>query len=48
MEEAIVLCKPNKSLLESSPSVGIHRQKSLFTVRFLDFANSFLLELQVH
>ena len=28
-ERAILLCKLNKSLLESSISVGIHRQKSL-------------------
>ena len=27
MERAIILCKLNKSLLESSISVGIHRQK---------------------
>ena len=35
-ERAIILCKLNKSLLESSLSAGIHRQKSLFTCRFLD------------
>ena len=29
-ERAILLCKLNKSLLESSISVGIHRQKSLY------------------
>ena len=28
-ERAIILCKLNKSLLESSISVGIQRQKSL-------------------
>jgi hypothetical protein len=30
MERAIILCKLNKSLLKSSISVGIHRQKSLY------------------
>ena len=29
-ERAIILCKLNKSLLESSISVDIHRQKSLY------------------
>ena len=29
-ERAIILCKLNKSLLEKSMSVGIHRQKSLY------------------
>ena len=29
-ERAIILCKLNKRLLESSISVGIHRQKSLY------------------
>ena len=29
-ERAIMLCKLNKSLLESSILVGIHRQKSLY------------------
>ena len=29
-ERAIILCKLNKSLLESSISAGIHRQKSLY------------------
>ena len=29
-ERAIILCKPSRSLLESSISVGIHRQKSLY------------------
>ena len=29
-EKAIILCKLNKSLLESSLSVGIHWQKSLY------------------
>ena len=31
-ERAIILCKLNKSLLESSISVGIHRQKSLYYI----------------
>ena len=30
-ERAIILCKLNKSLLENSISVGIHRQKCFFT-----------------
>ena len=29
-ESVIMLCKLNKSMLESSISVGIHRQKSLY------------------
>jgi len=32
-ESAILLCKLNKSLLESSTSVGIHRQKSLYSLK---------------
>ena len=40
MERAILLCKLNKSLLESSPSVGIHRQKSLFTVYISNFVTA--------
>ena len=32
-ERAIILCKPNKSLLESSKSVGIHRKKSLYSLK---------------
>ena len=35
-ERDIILCKLNRSLLESSLSVGIHRQKSVFAGRFLD------------
>ena len=34
-ERAIMLCKLNKSLLESSKSVGIHRQKSLYSLKNL-------------
>ena len=34
-ERAIILCKLNKSLLESSKSVGIHRQKSLYSLKNL-------------
>ena len=33
--QAIILCKLNKSLLESSKSVGIHRQKSLYSLKNL-------------
>ena len=29
-ERAIILCKLNKSLIESSISVGMHRQKGLY------------------
>ena len=38
-ERAIILWKPNKSLFEGSPSVGIHGQKK----RFLDFDTIFNL-----
>ena len=34
-ERAIILCKLNKSLLESSISVGIIRQKSLYSLKNL-------------
>ena len=34
-ESAIILCKLNKSLLESSKSVVIHRQKSLYSSKNL-------------
>ena len=34
-ERAIILCKLNKSLLESSKSVGIHRQNSLYSLKNL-------------
>ena len=47
MERAIILCKLNKSMLEISSSVGIHRQKSLFTGRFFRSFNSFYLEFEV-
>ena len=40
-ERAIILCKLDKSLLKISPSVGIYRQTSLFTDRFLDFLTVF-------
>ena len=45
MERAVILCKLDKSLFESWPSVGIHRQKSLFTVYISNFVTVFLLEL---
>ena len=35
MERAIVLRKLNKSLLESSKSVGIHRQNFLYSLKNL-------------
>ena len=34
-ERAIMLCKLNKSLLESSKSVGIHRQNFLYSLKNL-------------
>ena len=34
-ERAFILCKLNKSQLESSKSVGIHRQKSLYFLKNL-------------
>ena len=34
-EIPIILCKPNKSLLESSKSVGIHRLKNLYSLKNL-------------
>ena len=34
-ERAIILCKLHKSLLESSKSVGIHRQKSFYSLKNL-------------
>ena len=34
-ERVIILCKLNKSLLKSSKSVGIHRQKSLYSLKNL-------------
>ena len=33
MERAIILCKLKKSLLESSKSVGMLRQKSLYSLK---------------
>ena len=36
-ERAIILCELNKSLLESSKSVGIHRQKSFYSYRTFVF-----------
>ena len=42
-ETAIILWKPNKSLFQGSTSVGIHGQKILFTVCFLDFVTVFNL-----
>ena len=41
-DTAIMLWKPNKSLFQGSTSVGIHVQKNLFTVCFLDFVTVFL------
>ena len=34
-ERAIILCKLNKSLLENSKSLGIHRQKKLYSLKNL-------------
>ena len=34
-ERVFILCKLNKSLLESSTSDGIHRQKSLYSLKDL-------------
>ena len=42
-ETAIILWKPNKSLFQGATSVGIHGQKLLFTVSFLDFVTVFNL-----
>ena len=45
MERAVILCKLDKSLFESWPSVGIHRQKSLFTVYISNFVTVFFIRI---